>query len=273
LNIPYSFAHENCPIDLGVDIVNRLLRERKDDKVSCWCDMKNNTLESITSIDFSPIRHCTFLSAFAEVFGPADAFEIVLSVTELRLLKLFELKADPVPGDYFQFGLEFINYDVFSETRYLQAEAFLFRLVCSNGSKVRSVLNNFSDMFKPPITEVALRDGMKRISFSDEETKGIFCALKWMETRKIGPYRDQIFRLFKRMAKKYMPMPEENPFSSENTYYDIFNHVTQAIQNKDVPLIRRRQVESWAGSLIDAYLIAKNEGRQAATWEDVAIPV
>ncbi len=94
-----------------------------------------------------------------------------------------------------------------------------------------------------------------------------------MGKREIGPHRDLLFKRFRSMAKKYTPMPEENPFSPENTYYDIFNHVTQAVQKRNEPFMARRNVESWAGSLIDAYLQASNAGRPAATWEDVGIPV
>jgi len=86
-------------------------------------------------------------------------------------------------------------------------------------------------------------------------------------THGIGPRRERIFKCFKGMTKKYIPVPEANPFSPENSYYGIFNHVTQAIQNRDVPLMSRRNIESWAGSLIDAYLYAKNAGRPAATWD------
>lgn len=94
---------------------------------------------------------------------------------------------------------------------------------------MKSILNNFSDIFKPPITEIALRDGMKRISYSSKETENILSAFKWMSGNKIGPQRDRIFNRFKSMTKKYITLPVENPFSGENTYYDIFNHVTQAV--------------------------------------------
>ena len=66
-------------------------------------------------------------------------------------------------------------------------------------------------------------------------------------------------------------MPEENPFSPKNTYYDVFNHVTQAVQNIDMPFTRRRELETWAGSLIDAYIYAKDTERQAVIWEDAAV--
>lgn len=115
LNIPYNFVYNICPIDLEVQIINRLLKEGKGKKVLFWCNMTKNTLESITNIDFSPIRHITFLSAFEEAFGINNILEIHLSTGILSLVRLLDLKKDPNPGDYFQFGIEFINYDIFFE--------------------------------------------------------------------------------------------------------------------------------------------------------------
>lgn len=273
LNIPYEFAFKTCPVELGVHIVNRMLNERKGKKVSCWINTGSNTLEAVTSPEFSPIRHHTFLNAFADALDPKDEIQIHLSSAQLRIVKLFELKLDPKPGDFFQFGTEFINFDIFSENKYLQADAFLLRLVCSNGSKMKSILRRFSDIFKPPITETALRDSIKKISFSEEDKMMVSNAFKWMGEREIGIHRDRIFNRFRIMAKKYIPLPGENPFTAENTYYDIFNHITQAAQNKNIPFPRRREIEGWAGSLPDAYTDAKKSGKSAAFWEGAQISI
>lgn len=273
LKIPKSFVQRTCPLDLAVTNVNHMLQQRKNKMVTCWCNATDNTLEAVTEIDFKPIRHRTFLNAFAESFQTHDALEIRLSVTELRVVRLFEFKTDPVPGDFFQFGVEFINYDIFSEVKFLQADAFLYRLVCSNGSKVGQALQDYQGLFKPPVTDTFLQDKMKAISYSEQDTMNIVSALKWMGEHEISSHRHQIFDSFQKMAQKYIPMPDENPFVPDDTYYDIFNHVTQAVQNRNMPFIGRRRVETWAGSIIDAYIYAVLTGKQRVIWEDTAIPL
>ncbi len=128
-------------------------------------------------------------------------------------------------------------------------------------------------MFQPPVTDIYLQDKIKEIRYSDNESNGILNALKWMGNTEITSHRDWIFKIFKNLVKKYIPLPDESPFKEGDTYYDVFNHVTQAVQNRDVPIKQRREVEAWAGSLIDAYLNAQLMKRQNVIWEQSTIPL
>ncbi len=90
LELPYNFIQHTSPSDLSVHSINRMLKEKGDIRVRCW--RTNSTVEAFTSEDFSPIRHITFLNAFNDSFGEEGAFEIRLSNTQLRVVKLFDLK-------------------------------------------------------------------------------------------------------------------------------------------------------------------------------------
>ena len=227
LTLPYNFIQYTSPTDLSVHIINRMLKEKSDVKVCCW--RTNGTVETFTSEDFSPIHHIIFLNALNKSFEKEDALEIRLLNTQLRVVKLFDLKQEPIPGDVFQFGTEFINYDIFSETSYLHAEAFLYRLVCSNGIKIKNALQDYSKMFQPPVTDIYLQDKIKEICYSDNELRGILNALKWMSGIEIASHRVRLFKTFKSLVNKYIPLPDENPFKEGDTYYDVFNHVTQSV--------------------------------------------
>jgi len=271
LELPYNFIQKTSPSELSVHVVNRMLEEKSDTKVRCW--RTNGTVETFTSEDFSPIHHNTFLNAFNESFEVGSTLDIRLSKTQLRVVKLFDLKQELKPGDIFQLGTEFINYDIFSEARFLHADAFLYRLICSNGSRIRNALQDYSKMFQPPITDIYLKEKIREILYTENETEGIFEALKWMDRNKIKSHRNRIFKIFKNLVKKHISLPDENPFNEDNTYFDVFNHVTQVVQNRGVPVKRRREVETWAGSLIDAWLEGQSENRNSVIWEHSAIPM
>jgi len=271
LDIPPSFALKTCPRDLAVQNINRMMQERKTQTVTCWGDPSNHTLLNVTEGDFAPIQHLSFLEAFADAFGAEGAHEVRMGAAELRVVRLFELKKDPVPGDFFQFGVEFSNYDVFSERHSLNAGAFLFRLVCRNGAKANDLVADYSRFFKPPVNEIYLRDQIKQIALDQGKAEDIVSTLRWMTQHAIGSNRTPLFKAFRKTAGKSLPLPKEVPFAETDTYYDVFNHITQAIQNPAMVFGHMLHVEAWAGSMVSAFSSALKSGETLTNWNDLRI--
>jgi len=271
LDIPASFALKTCPKDLAVSNINRMMELKGKETVACWCDPKDNTVQNVTSEHFAPIRHLSFLEAFVEAYGLNGAHEVRMGSTELRVVRLFELKKDPVPGDYFQFGVEFTNYDIFSESRTLNAGAFLYRLTCKNGAKVNDLVADYSRLFKPPVNEIYLRDQIKQISFDSQYAEDVVATLQWMSRQSIGANRLPLYASFKKTAGKSLPLPKEPPFQEEDTYYDVYNHVTQAIQNPAMLFQRRLEVEAWAGSMVYSFHASLKAHARHTPWSGLTI--
>ncbi|MBM4305193.1 MAG: hypothetical protein FJ115_00065 [Deltaproteobacteria bacterium] len=274
LNVPESFIQYICPKNYVIPILNNLLEKKKKTKILCWIDETNQALEAITPPKALPIYHHAFLESYSQAFPEKDSLlEIRLIGYSLHLRRLSTFKEEPVPGDYFQFGIEFSNCDIYSPNSYPQVIAFLYRLICKNGSTIRSMLKNYSDAFRPPITLVEVRDRMRKITLDSTEVGLAINAIHWMAARQIGAHRKNIYNFIHRRLKNHLPMAEENPYSETSTYFHIFNDVTQMIQHPQVPGSVRCALESWAGSLIDAHIDSQVRHAPYVRWEDRLIPL
>ena len=272
LELPKSFITKKAPQDLAVTNVNRMLLERKKEQVTFWCNNTRRTLDAITNADFKPLRHRDFLNAFVDSFN-SDAFDVQVSAANMRVVKLFDFEKEPLPGDFFRYGVEFVNYDIFSEKRYLEAAAFLYRLICSNGSVIRTPLADFRASLVPPLANTVLRDKLTGLAFTDYEFSGITNAIQWLSTQQIGENRGIIYKTYQKAVKKYLSISDKNPFQPENSYYDVFNHLTQAVQNRSIPFQLRRDIETWAGSLIDAHVTAVSDRSGTVIWGEISMPL
>lgn len=273
LHVPHGMARQHWPPDLLVHSVNRLLQYRREEKVSCWCNHTRNTFEAMTSVDFSPVRHRTLLNAYADAFPQEGPLEIYLTAIQLHIVKLYELETALKPDDKFKFGFELLNYDIYSETDSLEALSFLWRVVCENGA-IAKTGKNYSELITPPLTEIELREKLKMLGHTEKERTKILLALKWMSERQIASHGEKLFKRIKTMVRKYIPLVQEEHFGPDQTYYDAYNYITEiATHHQDLPLQRRREVQTWAGSLIDAHLAAQATKRKDVIWEGRAIPL
>lgn len=172
LRVPYSYL-QRCPRDLAADNLNYWLKQEKTQRETFFCRFDGNSLRAVFTERYRVLDHMEVLTKMLEYgFDPAGEVHFTFDA-EIMVLKVPEYGRgfDLAGTDRIVPGISISNSEV--GLLALSIEAFLLRLVCTNGliqktavgSRFKHISRRVFDEFPIVLNEVISNSGNSQDRF------------------------------------------------------------------------------------------------------------
>lgn len=248
LRIPHSYL-ARCPGDLQAENLNHWLRQEQQRRETLFCRFDGNSLRAVFTDRYTALDHMQILSRMLE-YGFNPDVEVHYSLDqEILVMKVPDFtRTFAFGGDKIVPGISIANSEV--GILAFSIEAYLYRLVCSNGliaktavaSRFKHISSKAMEEFPHILSQVIYESEHSQRRFEISTQTRVDNPLSTIATF------NRQFLLTKREAEVVELAWQEEPGA---TMFQVINSYTRAAQDKTLTSEEAYRLERFGGRILE----------------------